>query len=92
MKKEIKPFCKKSSFTKPLSKLTLECVFAINNRLIKKVDGCLKGGLMSIVFSDIYVCKMEEHVVIPANPIFYKRYVDGTYIQRKKSMKQINSF
>ena len=47
---------------------------------------------MSIVFSDIYVCKMEEHVVIPANPIFYKRYVDGTYIQRKKSMKQINSF
>ena len=43
VKKEIKPFCKKSSFTKPLGKLTLECVFAINNRLIKKVDGLRVG-------------------------------------------------
>ena len=25
-----------------------------------------------------------EETVIPANPIFYKRYVDDTYVQRKK--------
>ena len=42
------------------------------------------GGLISEVFSDIYVCKMEEDIVIPANPIFYKRYVDDTYVRRKK--------
>ena len=30
--------------------------------------------------------KMEEDIVIPANPIFYKRYVDDTYKQRKKHL------
>ena len=37
VKKEIKPPCKKSIFTKLLRKLTQECVFSINNRLIKQV-------------------------------------------------------
>ena len=27
---------------------------------------------------------MEEDIVIPPNPIFYKRYVDDTYVRRKK--------
>ena len=56
----------------------------INNRFIKQVDDCPMGGPMSVVFSDIYVCKMEKDVVIPAKPIFYKRYVDDTYVRRKK--------
>ena len=59
-------------------------MFSINNRLIKQVDGCPIGGSISAAFSDIYVCKTEEDVVIPANPILYKRYVDHTYIRRKK--------
>ena len=84
VRKEIKPFCEKSIFIKLLKKLTQECVFTINNRLIKQVDGCPMGGLISVVFSDIYVCKTEEDIVIPANPIFYKRYVDDTYVRRKK--------
>ena len=33
--KEIKPFCKKTVFKKLLLKLTRECVFSVNNRLIK---------------------------------------------------------
>ena len=52
--------------------------------LIKQIDGCPMGGPISVVFSDIYVCKMEEDIVIPANPIFYKTYVTDTYVQRKK--------
>ena len=84
VRKEIKPFCKKSIFIKLLKKLTQECVFTINNRLIKQVDGCPMGRSISVVFSDIYVCKMEEDIVIPANPIFYKRYVDDTDVRRKK--------
>ena len=84
VKKEIKPFCKKSIFIKLLKKLTQECAFRINNILIKQVDGCPMGGPISVVFSDIYVCKMEEDLVITANPIFYKRYVDDTYVGRKK--------
>ena len=44
-------------------------MFSINNRLIKEVAGCPMGG---VVFSDIYLCKTDEDIVIPANPIFYK--------------------
>ena len=83
VKKEIKPLCKKSIFIKLLKKFTQECVFTFNNRLIKQVDGCPMGGPISAVFSDIYICKMEEDIVIPANLIFYKRYVDDTYVRRK---------
>ena len=84
VKKAINPFCKKSIFTKLLRKLTQESVFSINNRFIKQVNGCPMGGPIPVVFSDIYVCKMEEDIVIPANPIFYARYVDDTYVRRKK--------
>ena len=42
------------------------------------------GGPISVVFWDIFVSTMEEGIVIPANPIFYKRYIDETYVQRKK--------
>ena len=37
-----------------------------------------------MVFSDIYICKMGEDVVNPLKPIFYKRYVDNTYVKRKR--------
>ena len=53
VRKEIKPFCKKSIFVKLLKKLTQECVFTISNRLIKQVDGCPMGGPVSVAFSDI---------------------------------------
>ena len=43
------------------------------------------GGPISVVFSDIYMCKMEEDVVKPLKPIFYKRYVDDTYVKRKRN-------
>ena len=84
VKKEIKLFCKKSIFIKLLKKLTQECMFTINNKLVKQVAGCPMGGLISVVLSDIYACKIEEDIVIPANPIFYKRYIDDTYVRRKK--------
>ena len=54
-----------------LKKLTQECVFSINNRLIKQIDGCPMGGPISVVFSDIYVCKMEEDIVYYISIIKY---------------------
>ena len=97
VRKEIKPFCKKSIFKKLLLKLTKECVFSVNNRLIKQIDGCPMGGPISVVFSDIYVSKMEEDIVTPMKPHFYKRYVDDTYIRRKKNepdslFEKLNSY
>ena len=85
IKNVIEPMCKKSIFKKLLRKLTKECTFLVNNRLIKQIDGCPMGGPISVVFADIYMCKMEDDVVAPLKPIFYKRYVDDTYVIRKKN-------
>ena len=43
------------------------------------------GGPISVVFSDIYMCKVEEDVVKPLKLIFYKLYVDNTYVKRKRN-------
>ena len=66
-------------------KLTKESVFSGNNHLIKQIDGCPVGGPISVVFSDIYMCKMKEDVLKPFKPIFYKRYMDDTYVKRKRN-------
>ena len=70
-----------------LIKLTKECTFSGNNRLIKQIDGCPVGGPISAVFGDIYMCKMEDDIVAPIKPLFHKRYVDDTYVTRKKNTK-----
>ena len=68
-----------------LKKLTKE--YTVNSRLIKQIDGNPMGGPISVVFADIYMCKMEDYVVAPIKPIFYKRYVEDTYVRRKRNTK-----
>ena len=41
--------------------------------------------MFSLVFSDIYVSKMEEDTIAPMKPHFFKRYIDDTYIWRKNN-------
>ena len=41
------------------------------------------GRPQSVIFSDIYMVKMENDVVIPSKPIFYCRFVDKIYSRRK---------
>ena len=62
VKKEIKPFCKKpvKFFKKLLRKFPQECVFSINNRLIKKVDGCPMCELISVVFQIFMYAKWRK--------------------------------
>ena len=55
------------------------------------------GGPVSVVFSDISMYKMKEDIVVPAKPIFYKRYVDDTYMCREKNVndkliRNLNSY
>ena len=49
------------------------------------------GGLISVVLSDIYICKIEEDTVAPSKPLFYKRKVNAytyiKYIGQKKRKK-----
>ena len=81
--KVIEPFCKKSIFKNLLLKLTKECVFSVSNRLIKQIDGCPVGGPTPVVFSDIFVSKVEEDIVAPMKPHFCKRYVDSLFEKLK---------
>ena len=41
------------------------------------------GRPQSVIFSDIYMVKMENDVVIPSKPIFYCRFVDKIYSRWK---------
>ena len=43
------------------------------------------GRPISVVLSGIYVCKLEENIVAPSKSLFYKRYVDDTYVKRKRN-------
>ena len=84
---KLKPMCKKSIFKKLLYKLTTECTFSANNSLYKQVDGVTMGGPLSVVFTGCFMNKMEQDVVVPLKPKFYKRFVDDTYSRRKKGVK-----
>ena len=71
----------------------------MNNDLFKQTDGCTMGGPLSVTFSfsDIFMITMENDIVIPTKPIFYRRYVDDIYSRRKKSIedslfKALNSY
>ena len=41
------------------------------------------GGPLSVAFSDIYMVKIENGVVIPSKPIYYHRFVDDIYSRQK---------
>ena len=61
------------------------CFQLLRQELLRQVDDCLMGGLISVVFSDVLMYKTELDVAVPAKPIFYKRYVNDMYVQRKKN-------
>ena len=80
--KNLTPICSKLIFRRLLIKLATECTFKFKSRFLKQVDGCTMGGPLSFTFSDIYMVKMENDVVIPSKPIFYRRFVDDIYSRR----------
>ena len=64
-------------------------MFSTNGKLLKQIDSCPIDGLISVVSSDISMCKMEFDVVVPAKPLFSKRYTDYTYVHRKKNIRDM---
>ena len=83
--KRLKPICSKLIMKRLLKKLTLDCLFSINDRLIKQVDGCAMGNPLSVVLAGIFMTKLEKEIVYPTNPILYKRYVDDIFNRKKKA-------
>ena len=52
------------------------CAFLVDGRLIRQIEGCPIGGLIWVVFSNIFCVKMKFDVAKQLNPKLYKRYVD----------------
>ena len=84
---KFKPICSKLIFKGLLIKLSTEITFTFNSKFCKQTDGCTMGGPLSVTFSDIYMTKMERHVVCSFNRIFNHRYVDDIYNRRKINKK-----
>ena len=67
-----------------LKRLASDCLFSINERLIKQIDGCSMGSPLSVDLSGIFMTKLEKDVVYPTKPILYERYVDDVFTRKKK--------
>ena len=88
IQKKLEPFCKKSVFKQLLNKLCKDCTFLADDRLIIQVDGCLMGGPISVVLSNIFCVKIEFDVVKPLKPKLYKHSVHD--IVNGSRINQIN--
>ena len=57
----------------------------LQNVLLKPITNSSNsiGGPLSVTCSDIYMVKIENDVVIPPKPIFYRRFVDDIYSRQK---------
>ena len=95
MKLEV--FCKKSVSKKLLNELSKGCTFLADCRLIRQVEGCPMGGLISVVLSNIFCVKMKPDLVKPLKPKLYIHHVNDIYSkwiknQREKCFKKLNNY
>ena len=83
--KKLKPICTRLIMKRLLKRLTSDCLFSVNERLIKQIDGCAMGSPLSVVLSGIFMTKLEKEVVYPESPILFKRFVDDVFNRKKKN-------
>ena len=50
---------RKLNLRKLLFKLTKGYVFSVTEKLLRQVDICPMGGPISVVFADVFICKIE---------------------------------
>ena len=75
------------NISESLDKKIMEYVFSVNDQVIKQIDGWPICVPISVVFSDVYMCKMAKDMVVPVKAIFYRRYIDNTYVRRIRNIK-----
>ena len=49
------------------------------------------GRPLSVTFSDIFMTKMENDIIIPIKPFFYRRYVMKYIIKEKQILRIVYS-
>ena len=58
-----------------------------NSKFYRQVDGCTMGGPLSVVFSNIFLTKLENDIIKPLKPKFYRRFVDDVINRRRKDLE-----
>ena len=69
--------------------------FLFNNQLYIQLDGAPMGGSISPTQANIFLCHHEENWInnCPSEfkPIFYRRYIDDTFVIFNTNRPQINT-
>ena len=73
---------------KLLNELSKGCTFLADCWLIRQVEGCPVGGLISVVLSNILCVKMKPDLVKPLKPKLYIHYVNDIYSKRIKNQRE----
>ena len=63
---------------------TSESCFIFNNKLYSQIDGVTMGSSLGPIFANAFLCNREEKWLddcpIEFKPIYYRRYVDDTFL------------
>ena len=74
----------KNSFKKILELAVSDTYFVFDNILYKQIDGMAMGSPLGPTFANIFMCNLEESFLEQCpntfKPMFYKRYVDDTFV------------
>ena len=73
MENKLRELCSNLIFKRLLLQLTKEKTFMLNSKFYKQVDGCSMGGPLSVIYSVIYITKIERKVFEPTQPHFCKK-------------------
>ena len=89
VQKKLAPICTKLMIKRLLLKLATECKFTFLNSFYQQTDERAIGSPLAVTFSDNYVVKLENDIVMPPKPKFYRRYVDDMCNRRKVILNDI---
>ena len=91
-----------NTFKKLLELAVVDTHFIFDGKIYKQVDGMAMGSPLGPTFANIFMCHLEElffdQCSSSYNPVFYKRYVDDTFVLFKEKrhatlfLDFINSF
>ena len=85
----------KDNFTTLLGHATKDNVFLFNGQLYEQIDGVAMGSPLAPSLANIFLCHHEvtwlEHCPIDFKPLYYRRYVDDTFVIFK-DQSHVNPF
>ena len=89
VQRKVPPICTKLMFKRFLLKLPTEWKFTFLNSFYQQTVGCTISSPLSVAFRDNCIVKLENHIVTPPKPKFYRRYVDDIFIRKKVNLNDI---